>query len=134
MLLYMYVDQSQLEEGEFEKLRNALQSPLYTWIEAYKHPVIYVGPNLQEADADQEDIASATAQVFSEHELGIQIEVKKKQYLKEPLNFLYDLAKNEKCEFVIGFFEEDGAREDVCYFGYEEGRPDLYEIANYVGL
>ena len=65
--------------------------------------------------------------------LGINIQVRKTAGLKEPLRFLYALAKEHKCDFVLGVY--DGERKDeICYFGHEEGKPDVFEIANYVGL
>lgn len=61
--------------------------------------------------------------------------MKSKFKLKEPLNFLYKIAKTHKCEFIIAMLDsESGDLEEVCYFGFEEGRPDLFEIANYLSL
>ena len=60
--------------------------------------------------------------------------MKKNQHLKDPLSFLHGVAKDHKVDFVVGFFEENGDSEDVCYFGHEEGKPDIVEIANYLGL
>jgi len=65
--------------------------------------------------------------------LGINIQVRKTAGLKEPLRFLFSLAKEHKCDFVLGVYDGD-AKEEVCYFGHEEGKPDVFEIANYVGL
>lgn len=65
--------------------------------------------------------------------LGINIQVRKKAGLKEPLRFLYSLAQEHKCDFVLGVYDGD-AKEEICYFGVEEGKPDVFEIANYVGL
>ena len=67
--------------------------------------------------------------------LGINITINEKSKLKKPLNFLYKIAKEHKCDFVIGIFCPDtGDMEDVCYFGHEEGRPDMFEVANYLEL
>ena len=68
-----------------------------------------------------------------DYEVGYEISISKTQKLKEPLNFLYSLAKTHQCEFVVGQIEGE-AYQDVCYFGYEEGRPDMFEIAHYLGL
>ncbi|PCJ42974.1 MAG: hypothetical protein COA99_08005 [Moraxellaceae bacterium] len=65
--------------------------------------------------------------------LGIDVTITAQHQLKKPLNFLYGVAKEHKCNFVIGILTSD-AREDVCYFGHEEGRPDMYEIATYLEL
>ena len=67
--------------------------------------------------------------------LGLSMKLKNKFKLKDPLNFLYEIAKKYKCEFVVAEYNaENDIREAVCYFGFEEGRPDMYEIANYLGL
>ena len=66
--------------------------------------------------------------------LGIDIEVNNKRHLKAPLKYLYELAKTHKQDFVIGILQDSGDREDVCYFGFEEGRPDEFEVANYLNL
>ena len=67
--------------------------------------------------------------------LGINITINEKAKLKKPLNFLYKIAKENKCDFVIGIFCPDtGSKEDVCYFGHEEGCPDMFEVANYLEL
>lgn len=67
-----------------------------------------------------------------EIEVGIEFSANKTQKLKDPLNFLNGLTNTYKCDFVVGVIDE--VPRDVCYFGYEEGRPDMYEFANYLGL
>ncbi len=73
-----------------------------------------------------------------ENRLGVNILIESKNQLTKPLKFLYSLAKEHKCDFVVGKFEGEalgeGAMEDVCYFGYEEGRPDNFEMASYLEL
>mgnify|MGYP000627301607 FL=1 len=73
-----------------------------------------------------------------EDRLGVNISIESKNQLNKPLKFLYSLAKDHKCDFVIGKFDGgslgEGAMEDVCYFGYEEGRPDMFEVASYLEL
>lgn len=63
---------------------------------------------------------------------GLLLEVKSKFDLKLPLNTLYSISKQQKCNFVIGHSDSNGEREDVCFFGHEEGRPDLFEVASYL--
>lgn len=69
-----------------------------------------------------------------DHQVGLNLEISKKMTLKEPVNLLYSLAKQYKAEFVVGMESEGGERENVCFFGFEEGRPDINEIAQYLGL
>jgi hypothetical protein len=65
---------------------------------------------------------------------GLEIAMNNKAALKEPLNALQIIATQNRCNFVVGMIDSDtGEKEDVCYFGHEEGRPDLYEIACYLG-
>ncbi|MCF6218668.1 MAG: hypothetical protein L3J62_04855 [Gammaproteobacteria bacterium] len=66
--------------------------------------------------------------------VGLNLETGKKISLKAPLNFLYSLAKQHQAEFIVGRINADGLRENICFFGHEEGRPDINEIAHYLGL
>lgn len=83
-------------------------------------------------DAQAVDLREGDAEDW---QLGINLEAKRKAALKQPLEFLYKQAKKMEREFVVGLYDkETGDREDVCYFGHEEGRPDLDEMALYLGL
>lgn len=65
--------------------------------------------------------------------LGINLEAKRRSDLKKALQFLYSQATEHKCEFVVGIAASSkGSAQDICFFGYEEGKPDAYEIANYM--
>ncbi len=65
--------------------------------------------------------------------IGIDFHVKKAKQLEKPLNFFNDLAIEFKQDFVLGLFT-NGEPEDVCYFGFEEGKGDSFMISQYVGL
>ena len=65
---------------------------------------------------------------------GICLRVKKPVHLKDPLNGLYALAKQFNCDFALSMQVEEGELEDICFFGCQEGRPDTFEIACYIGL
>ncbi len=70
-----------------------------------------------------------------ERELGLLVSTGQKQDLRAPLAFLHELARQKECEFVVGKYDPDtGKPEKVAYFGHEEGRPDAFEIALYLGL
>lgn len=78
---------------------------------------------------------TAGVQPVHDWDLGLLLESGRRDDLKVPLAFLYRLAKQHQCEFVVGFFDpQNGTAHKVCYFGHEEGRPDPYEIASYLGL
>jgi porphobilinogen deaminase len=66
--------------------------------------------------------------------VGIHAEINNKRHLKKPLKFLYSLAKTHEKDFVIGEIKASGEHQDVCFFGFEEGRPDESEIENYLDL
>ncbi|MGK0442731.1 MAG: hypothetical protein ACJA0N_002550 [Pseudohongiellaceae bacterium] len=68
-----------------------------------------------------------------EPQLGFSISTNRKLTLKKPVEFMYSLTKQWPLEFVIGYYDKQ-QKEDVCYFGKEEGKPDIAEIANYLGL
>lgn len=113
MDLYIYADGEDLEE-----LVEPLSESITTWIGDRTEGLSLV--NQRDDDTLR---------------LGINITVNEKAKLKKPLIFLYKIAKEHKCDFVIGIFCPDtGSMEDVCYFGHDEGRPDMYEVANYLGL
>ena len=113
MKLYIYA-----ESDELEKIRPKLYEAINQWLEDDTNKV--------EATAVNED---------EEGSIGIHLQVKKPVHLKEPLNFLQRQAKSLKCDFVLGCWSEDDQdREDICFFGHEEGKPDMFEIACYIGL
>jgi intein-encoded DNA endonuclease-like protein len=107
-------------------------------------------------DHDLDDIAAAAtaaigawvagcdcvAQAVSEQDpqsgawtLGLTIDTSRKAMLKKALDVLYGIAREYQRECVVGFIDaETGAAQKVCYFGHEEGRPDIDEIGSYLGL
>ncbi|PVZ70531.1 hypothetical protein [Pelagibaculum spongiae] len=118
MKLYIYIDQFDQDELE-QDIINSLSS----WVGSSKGSYQLV--NLRPEDHPELDC----------WKLGITLEIKKKIELKSPLNLLYSLAKKHKLDFVIGIIDnKSGDEEDICYFGHEEGRPDLYEIGSYLGM
>ena len=124
MDLKIYIDNSDLEPSRLKEIFLPIQNLISDWISEQTltiTPLSNLTPNNETVLADEK--------------LGMHIQVKSKFKLKEPLNFLYKIAKTYKCEFVIAMTDsESGELEEVCYFGHEEGRPDLFEIANYLSL
>jgi len=115
MNLYILID-----DDEPETVADQLMAKIDTW--------------LQETDLDIQSV-DVRPDNSSEWQQGMQLKCKRKAELKQPLEFLFKLAKKMEREFVIGFYDnESGNREVVCYFGYEEGRPDLDEVGLYLGL
>lgn len=123
MNLYIYFDSSDLEE-----IVDPIESELSEWVANGNRKVIVVNQkNVEAAGLNEEN--------HSDWNLGVNFSIKKISQLKEPLNFMYSLAKKYKRDCVIGFVDADtGIAEDVCYFGNEEGRPDMHEIGNYLCL
>ena len=120
MHLHIYIDDAELEEGDLNKILESVSKSITTWIGESKKNVQLLAEQSEEGDVLK---------------LGMSLQIKSKFKLKDPLNFLYTLAKEHKCEFSIAIVSPDtGDSEDVCYFGFEEGRPDLFEIANYLDL
>lgn len=89
-----------------------------------------VDEQIQQWAAEKEHFDEFSTEVES----GLLVWVKKAEQLKMPLNFLYGLAKTFKLEFAVSLEEENGGWEEVCYFGHEEGKPDVFEISCYTGL
>lgn len=78
--------------------------------------------------------SSVEADLLHRNDLvGLDLKVKYRKHLTSPLTFLYELAKEHKVEFEVAMLE-DAEPEPVCYFGYEEGSPDAFEVASYLGL
>lgn len=67
--------------------------------------------------------------------LGMHLFAKRKSDLRKVLDFLYGVSKTYRCNFVIGIVSsEKRSAQDICYFGHEEGKPDVHEIANYMNF
>lgn len=118
MNIYMFAEQDELDD-----IRSALAVELSQWSEP-KTTVTFVN-----RDADSAETPNTKRSI----ELGIELTLSKVQKLKEPLNALYKMSKAHHCDFVVGIIEGE-SYQDVCYFGDQEGRPDMFEIANYLGM
>lgn len=121
MDIQVYIDTRDLDSETKNELTPKAHKDMSEWITQQSQNISMIsGANDELEEADK---------------LGMHIQVKSAYKLKDALNFLYALAKTYKCEFVIAQIQPDSdLAEDVCYFGYEEGRPDLFEIANYLSL
>ena len=120
MKIYIFVDGPEADDSA-----EPISQEITLWVEQRekKHPLI--------TSVNKNDNDDALPTIV----LGLELETTNKDDLKEPLNFLYRVAKNHQVEFVVGSIEQNsGKRTPICYFGHEEGRPDLFEIAHYVGL
>ncbi len=118
MRLYIYIDQP-----DYAELATPISQELSAWIGSNKKHIQLVNRALAEYPEQ------------ADNELGIDIQLETANALKKPLEYLYGLARTHKIDFVVGIHDpESGAREDVCYFGLEEGRPDPDEVALYLGL
>jgi len=111
MKIYMLAEHDELDE-----IAEALLAQIAEWQKEQAENIQLLSPSEESLD------------------VGIMIETSKKFALKDPVNFLYQLAKENKAEFVVGVQADDGSRENICFFGYEEGRPDINEIGQYLGL
>jgi len=123
MNVYMYVEAIEIEEVD----TTAIAESIAKWIADTESKAVLVQPN--------EDSEEELEESDRELTLGMTISITKGRQLKEPLNFLNKLAKDHKVDFVVGMVDdESGEEEDVCYFGHEEGRPDMFEISTYLGI
>ena len=108
-----------LDDEEPSSVADQLMEAIAVWSKAEESHVEMI-------DKRPEDMAA--------WELGIQLECKRKIHMQPSLDFLFKLAKKMEREFVIGLYDKRGARENICYFGHEEGCPDIDEVAMYLGL
>lgn len=111
------------EHDDIEEVRSALAKELSEWAEP-KTTVTFINRDIESVKAPKTQRPV---------ELGVELSISKVQKLKEPLNALYKMSKSFHCDFVVGVIDDE-AYQDVCYFGDLEGRPDMYEIANYLGM
>ncbi|WP_320821898.1 hypothetical protein [Reinekea sp.] len=118
MHLYMLAEHDDLDD-----FAEALYQELLLWAQ----PKTTIQAVYRHDDGEQPSLSKRSIEV------GLELTISKAQKLKDPLNQLYDFAKQHKCDFSVGIIE-DNQRSDVCFFGFEEGRPDMFEIANYLEL
>ncbi len=123
MKIYLHLEADELDENEDRA--EILITAISEWLKEGKSAAQLVNANVEEgAERGRTD-----------WDIGLIIETRKKTILAKPLNFLYELAQKEQQEFVVGIYDEThSSYENVCYFGYEEGRPDLHEVASYLGI
>lgn len=121
MKIYLYIDADDLDD-----IAEPMGRAISDWLTENEGKSRFINRRRGEAP-EQENV--------TDWDLGLLIETGRRADLKAPLAFLYDLAKQYECDFVVGFFDATtGRAEKVCYFGNEEGRPDHFEIASYLGL
>jgi hypothetical protein len=112
MKIYIFVDKPDLGDKESEAI-----VAIGSWVTQSNLQTIFVNER----------------QPSNGWKLGIELEIKSSQQLISPLNHFYQMAKQYKCDFVVGFFVGN-EQEDVCYFGHEEGKADAYEVGCYLGF
>ena len=122
MKIYIYIESSELED-----IAEAASKSIESWVNEPANNATLV--NSRSEESDEFDVADT-----QDWDIGIQLEISKGRELKEPLNFLNKLAKKHKCDFVLGIMDEQDTKEDICYFGFEEGKPDYCEISSYIGV
>lgn len=123
MQLYIYCDTSKLEDED-----------MTAFISHGKKVITKLEAFLLENDQLRGELHSDIDQEYAEDiKIGLDFHVKKPKQLEKPLNFFNDLSKEYKLDFVLGLFT-DGKPEDVCFFGFEEGKGDSFMISRYVGL
>lgn len=114
MKLSFYVDGSNIDDAA-----KAVTSSVTEWIKATGSVATFIDQKIENG----------------ERQLGIQLNIRKKGELRDPLKKLYEIANKQKCEFAVGIIDEKtDETEEICYFGKEEGKPDTFEIANYLGI
>ncbi len=128
MDLFIYLDGTHIDPAHIDKISGPIGESISQWVEQNPTNVDLINQCCTETGSETSSRAEFPA-------LGIHLAVKRKAELKAPLNFFYTLAKQHKQEFVLGLRDKGtGATEEVCYFGFEEGKPDAFEVSNYIGL
>jgi len=117
MKIYLYLDND--DAGAVRDLAESMVAAMATWLIASRSSAALV--DCHEGGRSGRDI-------------GLTIDTNRRSTLAKPLDFLYELATAHQQEFVIGIVDEQAVYEDICYFGFEEGKPDIHEVASYLGL
>ncbi len=123
MKIYLHLEVDEFDEDE--QRAETLITAISEWLKEGKSSAQLVNANVK----------GGAERGRTDWDIGLTIETRKKTILAKPLNFLYEWAKEEQQEFVVGIYDEaNSSYENVCYFGYEEGKPDLHEVASYLGI
>ncbi len=123
MQIYLYAEADDLEE-----IANPLSDALSRWIKKTNLTVQLINDRHEPALESNE-----SNEAF--WNIGINLTAERRSDLRKSLDFLYKLATEQRCEFVVGLASTEAVpAKDICYFGYEEGRPDVHEIAHYLGF
>ena len=124
MKLYIMLDCERLEEKQEKQLRKSadeIAGLIKGFVEASPQPSLTsVLKYLYESDV-------------LDWQLGVELTVSKSAQLKAILDFFNQLAKQFKQDFVLGIIDGE-SREDICYFGFEEGQADRLMISQYLGI
>lgn len=124
MDIYVMLDCERLDDKQEKQLRKSSVA-MITAIESFV---------VENPQADIRTLFHTAAESdLLDWQLGIELSVKKIAQLKLVLDFFNLLAKEYRQDFVLGIIEGE-TREDICYFGFEEGTADRFLIAQYLGL
>jgi hypothetical protein len=117
-----------IDSDDFDDIKQAALVQLLEWFEDNTRKIqLLVEPS--GLDLAQED------EIECIEKLGLQLTISRKSQLKQPLQFLYDLALSLPCEIAFGAINpKKQISETICYFGAEEGKPDLVELGTYANL
>ncbi|MCW9018045.1 MAG: hypothetical protein OQJ89_13830, partial [Kangiellaceae bacterium] len=99
MNIYMYIESSELAD-----IAEDVSTSIEAWISESCEQAILV-------NRQQEQDRSLSDEDYPDWDLGINIVISKGRELKEPLSFLYKLAKKHKCEFVLGLYNNENISE-----------------------
>ncbi len=123
MQIYLLIACDRLEDKQENKLRTdlpAIQAALQSYVDDNAVANVTL---INECDSDNMD----------DWQLGIEQTVKKSIQLKYPVNLFNDLAKKFSIDCEVGSVTKK-KREPVSYFGHEEGKGDLFMIAQYLDI
>jgi hypothetical protein len=117
-----------IDSDDFDDIKQAALVQLIEWFKDNPRKIeLLVEPI--DLDLEQED------DIANIDKLGLQLTISRKSQLKQPLQFLYELAQSLPCEIAFGAIDsQKQISETICYFGAEEGKPDLVELGTYANL
>ncbi len=115
MKIFIELDLSKLEPGE-QALSSSQTEEAQNAIQQLNEDNLGLGITIEASDT-----------------IAINAQVKKPNHLKPAVELFNTLAEQYQIDFVLGLIEND-QKEEICYFGYEEGKGDTQTIAMYLGI
>ena len=115
--IYIYVDGSDLDD-----IAGPITEELDAWVNKN-------GFEINVVNHRHEKTSELKPNELPYWDLGVNLKPDNSLQFEKALQFLNDIAHKYKRDFALGYYSESsGISEDIDYFGYESGNPNIVEI------